>query len=74
MGASRTPVRPPFTGGPHMTNPWIAALLALFLWWFSTGAILWRVRHADRPGGTAHLLSVLLGPAACWSAASAALA
>ncbi|OYW51655.1 MAG: hypothetical protein B7Z10_02905 [Rhodobacterales bacterium 32-66-7] len=44
-----------------MTNPWIAALLALFLWWFSTGAILWRVRHADRIGGRAHLMSVIGG-------------
>lgn len=44
-----------------MTNPWIAALSALFLWWFSTGAILWRVKRADRQGHDAHLLSVLLG-------------
>jgi len=44
-----------------MTSPWIAALCALFLWWFSTGAILWRVRHADRAGGSAHLMSVLGG-------------
>jgi putative photosynthetic complex assembly protein 2 len=44
-----------------MTNPWIAALLTLFVWWFSTGAILWRVRHADRQGGAAHKLSVVLG-------------
>lgn len=28
-------------------NPWIAALSALFLWWFSTGVILLTVRHAD---------------------------
>lgn len=44
-----------------MTNPWTAALITLFLWWFSTGAILWRVRHADRQGGRAHQTSVLLG-------------
>ncbi len=44
-----------------MTNPWAAALVTLFLWWFSTGAILWRVRHADRQGGDAHRASVLLG-------------
>jgi putative photosynthetic complex assembly protein 2 len=44
-----------------MTNPWTAAAITLFLWWFSTGAILWRVRHADRAGGGAHQLSVLLG-------------
>ena len=34
-----------------MTNPWVAAVAALFLWWFSTGIILWRVRVADN--GTA---------------------
>ena len=61
MGAFRRPVRSPLTGGPHMTNPWTAALVTLFLWWFSTGAILWRVRHADRAGLGAHHLSVLLG-------------
>ncbi|MCA3532234.1 MAG: DUF3623 family protein, partial [Rhodobacter sp.] len=40
---------------------WLAALAALFLWWFSTGVILWRVRRADNgtPGG--HVWSVLLG-------------
>lgn len=61
MGASHPPVRHPFRGVPHMTNSWIAALLALFVWWFSTGAILWRVRHADRAGGQAHLMSVIWG-------------
>lgn len=44
-----------------MTNPWIAALSAIFLWWFSTGLILWRVRRADNEGYDAHLWSVLLG-------------
>ncbi|MFN4156405.1 MAG: putative photosynthetic complex assembly protein PuhE [Paracoccaceae bacterium] len=44
-----------------MTNPWIAALSAIFLWWFSTGIILWRVRRADNQGRDAHLWSVLLG-------------
>jgi putative photosynthetic complex assembly protein 2 len=44
-----------------MTTVWAAALITLFLWWFSTGAILWRVRHADRAGGKAHLRSVLFG-------------
>ncbi|ETX14985.1 hypothetical protein OCH239_19505 [Roseivivax halodurans JCM 10272] len=29
---------------------WIAALFALFAWWFSTGAILLVVRRADRAG------------------------
>ncbi len=32
-------------------DPWIAALSALFLWWFSTGAILVAVRVADRLSG-----------------------
>ncbi|MFQ6551084.1 putative photosynthetic complex assembly protein PuhE [Aestuariibius insulae] len=35
-------------------SPWIAALSALFLWWFSTGALLLLVRRADRAGGWAH--------------------
>lgn len=61
MGASLPPLRHPFRGVPRMTNPWIASLLALFVWWFSTGAILWRVRHADRAGGQAHLMSVIWG-------------
>ncbi|MGB3407447.1 MAG: putative photosynthetic complex assembly protein PuhE [Jannaschia sp.] len=29
-------------------SPWIAALVALFAWWFSTGVILVIVRRADR--------------------------
>lgn len=33
-----------------MSSPWIASLLAVFLWWFSTGAILIAVRRADRLG------------------------
>ncbi len=37
-----------------MTSPWIAALFALFVWWFATGAILLAVRFADRRGGVAH--------------------
>jgi len=42
-------------------NPWIAALGAMFVWWFSTGAILFAVKRAD--GGTpgAHLATVLIG-------------
>lgn len=49
-------------GGAAMTgNPWLAALMALFLWWFSTGIILWRVRRADNGGRDDHLWSVLLG-------------
>lgn len=42
-------------------NPWLAALVALFLWWFSTGILLWRVRRADNGGPDDHLWSVLLG-------------
>jgi len=46
-------------------NPWLAAGIALFAWWFFTGAILWRVRVADNldAGGDrdAHRMSVLLG-------------
>ncbi len=59
MGAPIGPVRHPFLGVPHMNNPWIAAGSALFVWWFSTGLILWRVRHADNHGHTAHLQSVV---------------
>ncbi len=33
-----------------MTSPWIASLIAIFVWWFSTGAILVAVRRADRLG------------------------
>ncbi|MEM8741092.1 MAG: putative photosynthetic complex assembly protein PuhE [Pseudomonadota bacterium] len=42
-----------------MNSPWIAGLVALFLWWFSTGAILVVLRHADRGGNTAHRRAVL---------------
>ena len=42
-------------------NPWIAALVALFTWWFSTGAILWVVRRSDHDGPSAHTFSVVLG-------------
>jgi putative photosynthetic complex assembly protein 2 len=49
-------------GGAAMTGtPWLAALAALFLWWFSTGVILWRVRRADNGGPDAHVWSVVLG-------------
>lgn len=33
----------------------------MFIWWFATGAILWRVSRADHQGRDAHLWSVLLG-------------
>ena len=44
-----------------MTNPWIVATSALFVWWFSTGAILWRVKRADQAGPGAHLWSLIYG-------------
>ncbi|MGR3541855.1 MAG: putative photosynthetic complex assembly protein PuhE [Hasllibacter sp.] len=34
--------------------------VAVVVWWASTVAILWRVKRADREGGDAHMLSVLL--------------
>jgi putative photosynthetic complex assembly protein 2 len=56
-----------------MASPWIAALVALFAWWFSTGAILLAIRHADRGAPGAHLRTLLrslpvlgLGAAALW--------
>lgn len=42
-----------------LSDPWIAALVALFLWWFSTGAILVVVRFADRRGGAAGPVATL---------------
>lgn len=42
-------------------SPWIAALAALFLWWFSTGVLLWRVKSADNGPEGQHLCSVALG-------------
>lgn len=44
-----------------MDSPWIAALVALFVWWFSTGAILWAVKRADGRGRGAHGRAVLAG-------------
>jgi len=44
-----------------MANPWIAALFALFVWWFSTGAILMAVKRSDRVGGNAHRVATILG-------------
>ena len=60
MGASPRPARHPVTGVPRMTSPWIAASAALFVWWFSTGLLLWRVRAADNAGPAAHRQSVVL--------------
>ena len=42
-------------------NPWIAAITTLFLWWFSTGVILWRVRLADNGTPQDHVNSVVIG-------------
>ncbi len=42
-------------------NPWFAALITLFLWWFSTGIILWRVRVADNGTAQDHMNSVVIG-------------
>ena len=44
-----------------MASPWIAAIGALFLWWFSTGAILMVVKRADRGDASAHLNATLWG-------------
>lgn len=40
---------------------WIAAIVALVLWWMSTGAILVAVKRADRQGPRAGRLAVLWG-------------
>lgn len=51
-------------------SPWIAGLLALFIWWFSTGAILWAVRAADRGGHGTRTFTVLAAlPLALFGAA-----
>lgn len=42
-------------------SPWFAAIATLFLWWFSTGIILWRVRVADNGTSRDHLNSVVFG-------------
>ncbi len=55
-----------------LSSPWIAGLLALFLWWFSTGAILVAVRWADRGGRDGQILAGVLGlpmlVLGCWGA------
>jgi putative photosynthetic complex assembly protein 2 len=49
-------------GGLIMADsPWHATMIALFVWWFSTGIILWRVRVADNGDKHQHSLSVVLG-------------
>jgi putative photosynthetic complex assembly protein 2 len=44
-----------------MSSVWIAGLFALFVWWFSTGAILWVVSRADRGGRLGYANAVVLG-------------
>ena len=34
-------------------STWVAVLIAMFIWWFSTGTILMVVKHADRKGPAA---------------------
>ena len=41
-------------------SPWIAATLAVFAWWFFTGAILLLVRRADTGDAVAHGRNVFL--------------
>ena len=43
-----------------MSQPWIAALSAVFAWWFATGAILAVVKRADAGGRRSHVWAVLL--------------
>lgn len=46
-----------------LTDPWIAALVSLFVWWFATGVILMAVKFADRRGPrTGQVLTVLTLP------------
>lgn len=42
-------------------SPWIAALIAVFAWWFFTGVILLLVRRADAGDAVAHGRNVFLG-------------
>lgn len=42
-----------------ISSAWFAALAALFVWWFSTGAILVVVRHAEHRGRIAHLRATI---------------
>lgn len=43
-----------------ISTAWFAALAALFIWWFSTGAILYVVRHAEHRGQLAHLRATIM--------------
>jgi len=42
-------------------TPWIAAIIALFVWWFSTGTLLMAVKYADRAGHRARMATTLFG-------------
>ncbi len=42
-----------------MMSTWIAGLVAVFLWWFSTGAILVLVRRADQSGPRARMAALI---------------
>jgi putative photosynthetic complex assembly protein 2 len=42
-----------------MGQIWIAAAFAVFLWWFSTGAILWAVSRAGRAGAGGYANTLL---------------
>lgn len=44
-----------------LSSPWIAAVIAIFSWWFFTGIILLIVRRADGGWATAHGKSVVFG-------------
>jgi len=43
-----------------VSSIWIAALTAVFAWWFATGAILAVVKRADAGGRRSHIWAVLL--------------
>jgi putative photosynthetic complex assembly protein 2 len=43
-----------------VSSIWIAALTAVFAWWFATGAILAVVKRADAGGRRSHVWAVLL--------------
>jgi putative photosynthetic complex assembly protein 2 len=50
-----------FSGGGIGMIPWVAAVIALFIWWFSTGTILLAVKYADRAGRRARVNTTLIG-------------
>lgn len=43
-----------------MASSWVAVLVALFVWWFATGAILMVVKRSDPGGRPSHLWAVIL--------------